>query len=119
MRNPEPIGAHESIGAPTSRTTDQSAGTLLRDIDELLKYIAIVKTPEVDVVRENIERSLGMAKRELLKAIGCAHTKASVGASAHPLRVNPWAAIAAAAFLGAWFGQVLRTLTKPRRHSVR
>ena len=97
-----------------SRSADQSAGTLLRDVDELLNYIAIVKTPEVDAVRASIDRSLRMAKHELLKALGSVHQVASVhqkasrGVSARSLREKPW---------GAWFGTLL--LTGPKRHSVR
>jgi ElaB/YqjD/DUF883 family membrane-anchored ribosome-binding protein len=113
MRNPEQIDSY------ANGSTDPSAGTLLRDVDEFLNYIAIVKTPEVDAVRASIERSLGRAKNELLKAVASGHQKASRGVSARSLRGKPWAAIAAAALLGAWSGRVLRRLTKARRHSVR
>jgi ElaB/YqjD/DUF883 family membrane-anchored ribosome-binding protein len=100
-----------------SRTADQSAGALLRDVDEFLKYIAIVKTPEVDAVRASIDRSLRLAKHELLKAAASVHQKASRGVSSRSPREKPWAAIAAAVLLGAWFGTGL--LSRPRRHSVR
>jgi ElaB/YqjD/DUF883 family membrane-anchored ribosome-binding protein len=112
MSNPEQVDGY------TSRSADQSAGTLLRDVDEFLKYIAIVKTSEVDAVRASIERSLGMAKHELLEAVARVHQKVS-GAPADSLREKRWAAILAAALLGAWFGTVLRTLAGPRGHSVR
>ena len=111
MRNPEQDDSYASGSA------EQSAGTLLRDVDEFLNYIAIVKTPEVDAVRASIDRSLRMAKHELLKAVASVHQKAPRGVSARSLREKPWAAIAAAALLGAWFGTLL--LTGPRRHSVR
>jgi ElaB/YqjD/DUF883 family membrane-anchored ribosome-binding protein len=111
MRNPEQIDRFANAG------TDQSAGTLLRDVDEFLNYIAIVKTPEVDAVRASIDRSLRMAKHELLKAVASVHQNASRVVSARSLREKPWAAIAAAALLGAWFGTLL--LTGPKRHSVR
>jgi ElaB/YqjD/DUF883 family membrane-anchored ribosome-binding protein len=100
-------------------SADQSLRTLLRDVDEFLKYIAIVKTPEVDAVRANLERSLGMAKRQLQKAVLRVQRKASGGVPARSLGEHPWAAIAAAVLLGAWFGKVLHTLTGTRRHSVR
>ncbi len=111
MLNPEQVDGY------ASRSEDQSAATLLRDVNEFLNYIAIVKTPEVDAVRASIERSLRMAKRELLKAVASVHHKTSRGVSARSLREKPWAAIAAAVLLGAWFGSVL--LRRPRRHSVR
>ena len=111
MRNPEQIDSF------ANGSMDQSAGTLLRDVDELLNYIAIVKTPEVDAVRASIDRSLRRAKHELLKAVASVHQQASRGVSARSLRGKPWAAIAVAALLGAWFGTVL--LTGQRRHSVR
>ena len=110
MRNPEQIDSFANAG------TDQSAGTLLRDVDEFLNYIAIVKTPEVDAVRASIERSLGMAKHELLKAVASVHQQASRGVSVRSLRGKPWAAIVLGALLGAWIGTVL--LTGQRRHSV-
>jgi ElaB/YqjD/DUF883 family membrane-anchored ribosome-binding protein len=112
MRHPEQVDSY------ASRSAEQSAAALLRDVDEFLKYIAIVKTPEVDAVRASIERSLGTAKRELLKAVARVH-KASGRVPAHSLSENPWAAIVAAALLGAWLGTVLHTLTGRRRHSVR
>lgn len=99
-------------------SADQSLRTLLSDVDEFLKYIAIVKTPEVDVVREYLERSLGMAKHELLNALARVRKKASGRGAARSLGRNPWVAVAAAALLGAWFGTVLHTLST-RRHSVR
>jgi ElaB/YqjD/DUF883 family membrane-anchored ribosome-binding protein len=111
MRNPEQVDSY------ASRSAEQSAGTLLRDVDEFLNYIAIVKTPEVDAVRASIDRSLRMAKHELLNAVASVHQKASRGVSARSLLEKPWAAIAAAALLGAWFGTLL--LTGPKRHSVR
>jgi ElaB/YqjD/DUF883 family membrane-anchored ribosome-binding protein len=111
MRNPVQVDSY------ASRSAEQSAGTLLRDVDEFLNYIAIVKTPEVDAVRASIDRSLRMAKHELLKAVASVHQKASRGVSARSLREKPWGAIAAAALLGAWFGTLL--LTGPKRHSVR
>ena len=117
MQNPVQVDSY------ASRSADQSAGTLLRDVDELLNYIAIVKTPEVDAVRASIDRSLRMAKHELLKALGSVHQVASVhqkasrGVSTGAPRGKPWAATVAAALLGAWFGTVL--LTGQRRHSVR
>jgi ElaB/YqjD/DUF883 family membrane-anchored ribosome-binding protein len=111
MLNPEQVDGYASHSA------DQSAATLLRDVDEFLNYIAIVKTPEVDAVRESIDRSLRLAKRELLRAVASVHQRASRGVSARSLHEKRWAAIAAAVLLGAWFGTVL--LTRPRRHSVR
>jgi ElaB/YqjD/DUF883 family membrane-anchored ribosome-binding protein len=111
MQNPVQVDSY------AGRSADQSAGTLLRDVDEFLNYIAIVKTPEVDAVRASIDRSLRRAKHELLKAVASVHQKASPGVSARSPRGKPWAAIAAAAVLGAWFGTVL--LTGQRRHSVR
>jgi ElaB/YqjD/DUF883 family membrane-anchored ribosome-binding protein len=100
-------------------SADQSLRTLLSDVDEFLKYIAIVKTPEVDAVRENLERSLAMAKHELLNAAALVRKKASGRVAARSPGGNPWAAVVAAALLGAWFGKVLHTLTSTRRHKVR
>ena len=100
-------------------SADQSLQTLLSDVDEFLKYIAIVKTPEVDAVRESLERSLRMANHELLNAAALVRKKASGRVAARAPGGNPWAAVAAAALLGAWFGKVLHTLTSTRRHKVR
>jgi ElaB/YqjD/DUF883 family membrane-anchored ribosome-binding protein len=97
---------------------DQSLGTLLRDVDEFLNYIAIVKTPEVDEVRENLERSLRMAKHELLNAVARVRRRAAGRAAVRALG-NPWSAVAAAALLGAGCGKVLHDLTRRRRHRVR
>jgi ElaB/YqjD/DUF883 family membrane-anchored ribosome-binding protein len=93
----------------------QSVETLVSDVEELLSYIAIVKTPEVDAVRDSLERSLREAKRELLTALP------RPGPDSPPARrpiklltVHPWAAVAAAAFLGAVIG-----VSGMRRHRVR
>ena len=103
-----------------SSKADQSVRTLLRDVDEFLQYIAIVKTPEVDAVRASLERSLAAAKHELLNAVARVNNEEeSGGVVGHLLRENPWAGIAAALLLGAWFGKLLHTLTGTRRHSVR
>jgi ElaB/YqjD/DUF883 family membrane-anchored ribosome-binding protein len=102
-----------------SSNADQSVRTLLRDVDEFLQYIAIVKTPEVDAVRASLERSLAAAKHELLNAVPCMNEKAPGAGAGHLLRENPWAGIAAALLLGAWFGKLLHTLTGTGRHSVR
>ena len=82
---------------------DQSFQALVNDVDEFLDYIAIVKTPEVDAVREQLERSLGAARQDLIGAARRA-SGLRVGPTERPVRRNLWAAIAAASLLGALIG---------------
>ena len=63
MLNPEQVDGY------ASRSEDQSAATLLRDVNEFLNYIAIVKTPEWMPFARASSVPLRMAKRELLKAV--------------------------------------------------
>ncbi len=81
---------------------DASVQALVSDVDELLSYISIVKTPEVDAVRDQIERSLGAARRTLI------NTRAGEprhgGQTDRRVAKRLWVAITAASLLGALIG---------------
>jgi ElaB/YqjD/DUF883 family membrane-anchored ribosome-binding protein len=85
---------------------------LLADIDELLSFIAILKTPEVDAVRPRLEASLGRARRDLEVA-------GRMQAAAAVIREHPLTALAAGAVAGALVAGLLRAFAAWRRHSVR
>ncbi|MDB6083507.1 MAG: hypothetical protein JWN43_1388 [Gammaproteobacteria bacterium] len=81
---------------------------LLSDVDEFLSYIAIVKTPEVDAIRDRLERSLRAAKDELLAAVARPRPHASEPPTQF-VRAHPWIAAAAASLLGALIGVLTGT----------
>ena len=89
---------------------------LLADINELLSFIAILKTPEMDAVRPRLEASLGRARRDLIGDGG-------VQAAAASIREHPRTAIALGTAAGAVAGTLLAGLIGAtagrRRHSVR
>jgi ElaB/YqjD/DUF883 family membrane-anchored ribosome-binding protein len=86
---------------------DDAVRTLIRDVDEFLGYIAIVKTPEVDQVREGLELSLAMARRELVDAAMQSGRSGQVG-SLGLIDLRPWIAVGAAAVIGALLGSWAR-----------
>ena len=93
---------------------ERAAQALLSDVDEFLSYLAIVKTPDVDAIRDGLERSLRHGKYELLTALKrsrwagrrpAARPPAANRPSARKLvSIRPWVAICAAALLGAALG---------------
>jgi ElaB/YqjD/DUF883 family membrane-anchored ribosome-binding protein len=88
---------------------------LMSDVDEFLRYIAIVKTPEMDDVRDRLEQSLGAARRHLIQ------TGLGWGSARSPSHSRS-VLIAAAAF-GTLVGSIaaLRHVRRTRRrhHKVR
>lgn len=106
------------IAIVASGSGDPTARALLNDVEAYLSYLAIVKTPDVDAVRDRIERSLRDAKHELLAALERSRLtspRRSTATFAEPLvytraliTARPWLAIGAAAFLGAALGMFVR-----------
>jgi ElaB/YqjD/DUF883 family membrane-anchored ribosome-binding protein len=92
-----------AAGTSPTPTLDE----LLSDVDEFLSYIAIVKTPEVDAVRDRLEQSLSSAKDELLAAVERSRLRSPRPRPTGFVRVHPWTAIAAAAVLGAVIGTMI------------
>ena len=111
--------SEQPVNGDVSHGSHRLVVTLLGDVDELLKYIAIVRTPEVDAIRMNLERSLITAKQVLLNAVPRPLNKTSGGIVWDSVGKNPWTAVLAAALLGAWFGKMVQTTAGARRHSVR
>ena len=64
---PEWLAAAPVPGAAATQRAEALA-ILIGDVDELLSYIAILKTPEVDAVRDALEVSLLEARRSLLQS---------------------------------------------------
>ena len=63
-----PLGANTVGMMPVmtnNREYRERLDSLVTDVDELLGYISIIKTPEVDAVRQKLEQSLHRARREL------------------------------------------------------
>lgn len=104
-----------SIENAAGTNQDPTLNALLSDVDEFLSYIAIVKTPEVDAVRDRLEQSLSSAKRELLAAVERSGSRSSRPRRTGFVAVHPWMAIGAAAVLGALIG----TMTGMNRHRAR
>jgi ElaB/YqjD/DUF883 family membrane-anchored ribosome-binding protein len=111
MQTPE-----QMIESGAERGSDATVQALLNDVDEFLSYIAIVKTPEVDAIRDRLERSLSSAKIELLTAVQRSRSNspgfypAKGLHTAKLISIHPWIAIAAAAVLGAVIGTVAGTI---------
>jgi ElaB/YqjD/DUF883 family membrane-anchored ribosome-binding protein len=123
METPE-----QQIESGAKRGSDATVQALLNDVDEFLSYIAIVKTPEVDAIRDRLERSLSGAKFELLTALERSRSNSPGFYTANGLytpklslytpkliRMHPWVAIAAAAALGGLIGTLMGT----SRHKTR
>jgi ElaB/YqjD/DUF883 family membrane-anchored ribosome-binding protein len=108
----------EQISSQMQAGDDPMVQALLSDVDEFLGYIAIVKTPDVDAVREVLDRSLRHAKYELLTALNrsrlagprrAARPRAAQRPAARNLvSIHPWVAICTAAVLGATIGTLAR-----------
>jgi ElaB/YqjD/DUF883 family membrane-anchored ribosome-binding protein len=116
MQMPEQL-----IESGAERGSDATVQALLNDVDEFLSYIAIVKTPEVDAIRDRLERSLSGAKIELLTAVNRSRSNSPGFRTANGrhatkfISLHPWIAIAAAAVLGALTG----TLAGASPHKAR
>jgi ElaB/YqjD/DUF883 family membrane-anchored ribosome-binding protein len=111
----------QRIESEAERGSDATVQALLNDVDEFLSYIAIVKTPDVDAIRDRLERSLSSAKLELLTAVKRSRSNSPGFYRASGLRArkfistHPGIAIAAAAVLGA----VIGTVAGASRHRAR
>ena len=92
---------------PKVWTTGDTVRELLDDVNELLGYIAILKTPEVDAVRDGLEQSLRAARRKLLATE--MYLTASGDAAARPGASGrvPWRAVAIAATVSGLTGFLL------------
>lgn len=106
---------------------DHTVQALISDVDEFLSYIAIVKTPEVDAIRDRLQVALRTAKQELLAATRSKPKKfKKFGELREPralrdmtgmslVRRHAWIAIGVAAALGALVGSAAGMA----RHKVR